>query len=385
MRRVELVFFDAGGGHRSAANALQHVIQQKGLPWDVKLMNLQELLDSIDIFRKLTGIRLQDLYNLMLEKGWTLGSPQLLVAMHGVIRVLHGRTVRMLHGYWGQSRPEMVVSLIPNFNRALYQSLKLANPGVPLVTILTDLADYPPHFWIERQEQHLVCGTSKAVEQAYALGYPKERIHRASGMILNPRFYEIPPIDRRAERRNLGLDPDLPTGLLLFGGQGSAMMELIVRRLDASTLRMQLIAVCGHNEVLFARLRAMKARFPLHTVGFTREIPHFMQLSDFFIGKPGPGSISEAVHMRLPVIVVRNRWTLPQERYNADWVREQGVGIVVGSFDREIVAAVERMLDPVNFAQMRGRVDGIDNRAVYEIPGMLSGILDSSLTAEHHV
>src|ERR1700690_4115181 len=113
MKRVELVFFDAGGGHRSAANALLYMIQQKGLPWDVNLMNLQELLDSMDIFRQITGIRLQDLYNLMLKKGWTLGSGPLLGAMHGVIRLFHGQTVRMLREYWEKSRPEMVVSVIP--------------------------------------------------------------------------------------------------------------------------------------------------------------------------------------------------------------------------------------------------------------------------------
>jgi 1,2-diacylglycerol 3-beta-galactosyltransferase len=390
MKRVEIVFFDAGGGHRSAANALKVVIEQKSFPWEVNLMNLQELLDSMDIFRKITGIRLQDIYNLMLKKGWTLGSPQLLVAMHGIIRVLHGQTVRNLRKYWESSRPDMVVSVIPNFNRALLQSLRKVSTQTPMVTILTDMADYPPHFWIERQEQHFVCGTAKAVEQAYALGAPKERVLRASGMILNPRYYEIPPIDRTAERRKLGLDSDLPTGLLLFGGQGSAVMESIVRKLDASPLKMQMIAVCGHNERLFERLSGLKTRFPLHAVRFTREVPHLMQLSDFFIGKPGPGSISEALHLKLPVIVVRNMWTLPQERYNADWVREQGVGIVVNSFEREIVGAVQQMLDPATFSAMRARLDRLDNRAVFEIPDMLSRILDASLGApslgrEHHV
>jgi 1,2-diacylglycerol 3-beta-galactosyltransferase len=385
MRRVELVFFDAGGGHRSAANALQHVIQQKGLPWDVNLMNLQELLDSMDVFRKLTGIRLQDLYNLMLKKGWTLGSPQLLIGMHGVIRVLHGQTVHMLREYWRKTRPDLVVSVIPNFNRALFQSLKAEFPDVPMVTILTDMADYPPHFWIERQPQHFICGTAKAVEQAYALGHPKERVLRTSGMILNPKFYEVAAVDRVASRKQLGLDPDLPTGLLLFGGQGSMVMESILRKLSESPLQLQMIAVCGHNQRLFEKLSAMRPRFPLHTVGFTREVQRFMQLSDFFIGKPGPGSISEAAQMKLPVIVERNIWTLPQERYNADWVREQGVGMVVGSFDREIVPAVREMLDPDHLAQMRKRLENLDNRAVFEIPDMLSGILDSALQLEHHI
>jgi 1,2-diacylglycerol 3-beta-galactosyltransferase len=377
MKRVEIVFFDAGGGHRSAANALDYMIRQKGLGWEVHLMNLQELLDSMDIFRKITGIRLQDLYNLMLKKGWTLGSAELLFAIHGVLRVLHGQAVRMLRDYWSGSRPDMVVSVIPNFNRALFQSLKLTNAAVPMVTILTDMADYPPHFWIERQDQYFICGTQKAVEQALAIGNPEQRVLRASGMILNPRFYELPAIDRAAERHTLGLDPELPTGLLLFGGQGSMVMETIVRKLDASPLRLQMIAVCGHNQRLYERLEALRTRFPLHTVGFTKEVPRLMQLSDFFIGKPGPGSISEAVFMKLPVIVTRNLFTLPQERYNTDWVREQGVGIVAGKFERDITGAVEKMLEPGNFAAMRARLDAIDNRAVYEIPDMLRGILES--------
>jgi hypothetical protein len=62
-----------------------------------------------------------------------------------------------------------------------------------------------------------------------------------------------------------------------------------------------------------------------------------MALSDFFIGKPGPGSISEAMAMHLPVIIERNIWTLPQERYNADWVIEKKVGFVLPNF-REIEA-----------------------------------------------
>ncbi len=57
-----------------------------------------------------------------------------------------------------------------------------------------------------------------------------------------------------------------------------------------------------------------------------------MQLADFFIGKPGPGSVSEALAMKLPVIVECNAWTLPQERYNAVWVVEKEVGLVLKNF-----------------------------------------------------
>ena len=60
MKTLELVFFDAGGGHRSAANALCEVVRRQDRPWEMRMMNLQELLDEMDVFRKITGIRLQD-------------------------------------------------------------------------------------------------------------------------------------------------------------------------------------------------------------------------------------------------------------------------------------------------------------------------------------
>ena len=111
--------------------------------------------------------------------------------------------------------------------------------------------------------------------------------------------------------------------------------------------------------------------------GFTKEIPYFMQLSDYFIGKPGPGSISEAVAMRLPVIVERNAWTLPQERYNADWVREEGLGIVLPNF-RGIEGAVEQLLEPAAYANFRAAAGRQNNRAVFEIPAILQRILEAN-------
>ncbi len=377
VKKLDFIYFDAGGGHRSAAMALQQVIAQQGRPWDIRMVNLQEQLDNLDIFRRITGIRLQDYYNLLLKKGWTLGSGMLLKGLHVVIRMFQPALVRMLRDFWRAGQPDMVVSLIPNFNRALKLSLEAALPGTPLVTILTDIADYPPHFWIERQQQYLICGSGRAVAQARELGYPDRLIFRASGMILNPRFYEPIAADRSVERQRLGLDPQLPTGLVLFGGEGSNVMLEIARSLQTAARPLQLILICGRNQNLAATLRAMRSRIPIFVEGFTREVPYYMHLSDFFIGKPGPGSISEAIAMKLPVIVERNAWNLPQERYNCEWVREQDVGLVLRNF-RGIAAAVEQLLEPATYARMRANAAAQSNRAVFEIPDILERILAKS-------
>ncbi len=375
-RRVSLIFFDAGGGHRNAATALQVEIERQGLPLEVTLVNLQEVLDALDIIRKLTGIRIQDMYNKMLRNGWTLGSPQLMRGLQVLVRMHHRASVKLLKQYWAQTNPDMVVSLVPHFNRALRESFDKAFPGRPFVTVLTDLADYPKHFWIEKESQYLVCGTEHAVEQARELGHMDGTVFQTSGMILHPRFYEPEPADRIAERKKLGLDPDLPTGIVLFGGYGTSKMLHILRQINASSLPVQLIMICGKNEKLAQALRKEPSRIPLHVEGFTTNIPYFMALSDFFIGKPGPGSISEALAKRLPVIIDCNAWTLPQERYNAQWVREKKLGVVV-RHHREMARAVAEILKPGELAQLRERAASMHNQAVFEIPQIFEKILNT--------
>lgn len=378
MTRIALVYFDAGGGHRNAAMALEQTIKQLDRPWETQLVNLQELLDSLDIIRRLTGLRIQDAYNRMLQNGWTLGSPQLMRMLQGLIWVYHGKTVRLLERFWRELRPDIVVSLVPHFNRAMCESLRNACQGKPFVTILTDIADYPPHFWIERQEQFLICGSDKAVQQARELGHPAGRIFQTSGMILNPRFYNYSQIDRDAERLKHGLDARRATALVLFGGQGARKKMLdIDRRLSESGLPIQLILICGKNERLKTELSNKVRRIPRLIEGFTTDIPYYMQLADLFIGKPGPGSIAEALEMGLPVIVERNAWTLPQERYNAVWVSEKQVGLVVKNFDH-IVDAVHRLLEKETFDQFRCNAKKMRNRALFEIPEILSRILQES-------
>ncbi|MGH9744833.1 MAG: glycosyltransferase [Candidatus Acidiferrales bacterium] len=375
MLRIEFGFFDAGGGHRAAATALELAIRGQQRPWEVRLTNLQELLDTLDILKKYAGIRIEDFYNWMLRSGWTLGSTQLMKVLQGVIRLYHGPTVRMLEAHWKSTQADMVVSFVPHFNRALGESFRRAHPGRPFVTILTDIADYPPHFWIERQSQYFICGSDRAVAQARAMEHPEDHIFQTSGMILHPRFYEPPIEDPISEREKLGLRPDLPTALVLFGGHGSDAMLEIARRLDRSNLELQLIFVCGKNEKLAKALREEKPRLPRFVEGFTTRVNYYMQVADFFIGKPGPGSVSEALAMHLPVIVERNAWTLPQERYNADWVLEKEVGEVLNTF-KEIVPAVERLIDPATLARYQANAAALKNQAVFEIPGILQTIFE---------
>ena len=372
MSRIALVYFDAGGGHRSTATSIRDAIQRDYIQHQPELVNLQEILDEIDIVRRLTGIRIQDVYNRMLRNEWTLGSPEIMRVLQAVIRLYHRPTVKLLARYWGDSGFDMVVSFVPHFNRAMCESFASVSPGKPFVTVLTDFADYPPHFWMERQEQFLVCGSEKAVRQALEMGHREDRVFQVSGMVLNRRFYELAEMDRERERWRLGLKADLPTGIVLFGGQGArGTMRKIDRLLGQSSLPIQLIFICGKNAELRDALLRQPSRLPRFVEGFTTQVPYYMQLADFFIGKPGPGSVAEALAMHLPVIVERNAWTLPQERYNTEWITENQVGLVVRNFS-QIVPAVSRLLPELS--RYRSGAASMHNRALFEVVEILTAI-----------
>jgi hypothetical protein len=381
MKKILVVFHDAGGGHRNAAIALQTIAAQQGRDWQVELVQFQDLTDRLDVLRKLTGIRIQQQYNIILQNGWTLGSKYLLRVLQLTIRLLHGPMVRLLQGFWREHPADLLVSVIPHFNREISESWKAIYPGRPFVTLITDLADYPPRFWIEPiKEQYVIAGTERAADQARAFGHDNSHIFQASGMILRPDFYVKDDVDPIALRNEMGLQPDLPTAIVLFGGHGSKVMLSIAERLNTADVPLQLILICGRNDELAAKFRARKWNLPVHVVGFTKEVHKLMRAADFLIGKPGPGSIAEAMVRKLPVLIECNSWTLPQERYNSEWVTEKRVGIVLHSF-KGIVEGVRQILEPARLAEFRKNVGALNNRAIFEIPEMLAQLLGESAEA----
>ena len=99
-----------------------------------------------------------------------------------------------------------------------------------------------------------------------------------------------------------------------------------------------------------------------------------MQLSDYFIGKPGPGSLSESIHMGLPVITFRNASTMPQERFNTAWVIEHQYGLVINKL-RDLSDAVDKMI--ADLPAFKVRVSMTNNRAVFDVVEALDQIIYS--------
>lgn len=405
--KVNVVTGQGGGGHYSTYRAIKAVVEQRRLPWELQVTDMDDIIAGLSQAGEIQnayetfGFSGHDLYNLMVKGGWTWLWPLKMRLNKLMVKMNHQTGVKIFAEHWQKHQPDLVVSVMPLYNKGLYESLQIAKPGTPYVTVLTDFADCPPAFWFDPEAGNtLVCGTDRAVEQARSLQIPSDRIIQSSGLVIHPNFYKQQPlsdterdIEKAAKRIALGLDASTPTGLVMFGGNGSKVMLDIAKRLEGLEEQIQLIFVCGNNTEVAEALKTNSSRVchssASHSsetgtqkravVGFVDEIANYMQLSDFFIGKPGNVSVSEALAMKLPIITECALTTMSQEKYCAQWVKNNGVGIVVSSF-KQIEQAVSEMIQPARYQQYKQRLAEFDNQAVFEVADLLQIILESTST-----
>lgn len=388
MKKIFFAIYDMGAGHRSTANSLKAVIESCALPWEVTV---------VEVLKDVLGTTFaQDFYNsFTLKRKWAklINDPISVPIFKSRIRLMHASWLKQLRRYWQAQQPDMVVSLMPLLNQVLYESLQAELPTVPFVTSVTDFADCPKRFWLEpaaqMPNQTVICPSAQVASQARTMGYSDKALFQTSGVVIHPRYSQCASTkegqhSQKYQRRSLGLQPDLPTGLVCFGSHGSREMLEIAQRLsqhqeEQNRAAFQLIFVCGRNQVIAEQLRQYSTAYPKYVEGFTNQLPTYMSASDFFIGKPGSVGVSEAIALGLPVITECNhRMTLFQERASADWLESNGFGLVVSSFS-QIDKAVEKLLETETFEQYQSRVSAYSNRAAFEVIDILEKILNPAL------
>jgi glycosyltransferase involved in cell wall biosynthesis len=348
-RGVDLVFFDGGGAHRSGATSLRDalVALQPGI--DVRVVDA-----TTEIFRHAPKLRwLFDrgiaLYNVTL-KSERMYYGDLEGAMRAgawLSRALRPGAVPAVRAHYRQAAPCVVVSFVPMHNRLFFEALRAERPGARCMVVPVDFEELFPNYWFDPgADADFHCGTHRLAERALAAGVPAGRVHTIPGMPTHPRFHEPPRIDRAVALAGLRLDPSLPTVLVFFGAQGSRTIVDVACYLDAGPTRVNLIVACGHHAEIRQRLAAWDSRSPKHVVGFTRDIPMLMRVSDVLVGKPGPVSIFEAMASRLPVVLWDNPAFGVLFDYNLEWVEQAGVGVRIRAA-ADVGDAVRRVLtDP---------------------------------------
>lgn len=290
------------------------------------------------------------------------------------VRIMWRQGLRSFRALWSDLRPDLVVSVLPLINHLMIQSLEAHETGnAPFAVLITDWQEMAPAVWFPRHDRYFaICGTEESYQQVVRKGHPPEKTVRTTGLLIRPSFLEPPPADRARALTELGLHPAIPVACMLYGGNGSRRMLELAESLLPTPPHIQVIFLCGRDARLAETLRTRSWPFPTLVEGFTSAVHAYLGVSDIFIGKPGPASVSEAHALGVPLLLDREPM-LPQERPILRWVDRAGVG---GSFKTvdEFRQALERLCAQ---SASRPRFEGAAigrNQAAHEIADVIAAL-----------
>ena len=352
-RKVLILSASAGAGHVRAAEALERAFRANGAADEVR--HVDALTYTNKVFRTLYSKAYVEMVNRAPEVlGWlydSLDSPWEKERRRLAWDKLNTRPfVRMLE----REQPDLIVCT--HFTPAemvswMKAKRRLACPQAIVVT------DFDVHaMWLCHHYEHYCVALEETREHLVRLGIPAEKVS-TTGIPIDPKF--AAPADKAAARRTLGLDPDKTVILLSAGGFGVGPVEHIVTTLFGLEHPAQIVAVCGRNAELKARLDALAVdprapRGMLLPIGYTTAMDEYMTAADVLVGKPGGLTTSEALAKGLLFVVVN---PIPgQEERNSDHLLEEGAAIRCNNLP-VLAYKIDRLLDdPPRVARMRQAV-----------------------------
>ena len=367
MKRKKIVVFFSrgGGGHLSATDALTGYFHGR---YDITAVNpFDDILAHLDPMRKLSFDRLsgEDSYNFLIRRGWyqLINIYACKFSAAYINRcVTHIR--RQLHVYLEHQRPDLIVSLIPFINAPLAKAAQ--SLGIPFVILPIDLdpETYLYGFNGSRHDQlffAIPCEREEIKAKITSAGLPRENI-RVTGYPVRPAF--LLPSDPGKTRKSLGISPDRPVLLLLMGANGAKRAHQFAQLIETIGVPAELLIVTGHNARLSERLAKMPAaqHVKRRVIGHTERIDELMGAADLLVTKSGPGTIFEALHSGLPMVVDATTRVIRWESMNIAFVEEHDLGVALRRLSDLPHLICRHLSDDAYRAGIRRKFAAFDNR-----------------------
>lgn len=312
-----------GGGHIRVARTVAEALKERyGEYADVTLV------DALAEYAPWPLSRAPEWYPLALRGGGRIygfgfnllnGPRRVQAIVHLLWPLVYPRAARLLRDH----PADVVVSFHPVPVYAVARAMERICPAVPLVAVGTDLV-VMHGAWVAPGVRRYLVATEEAQEQLIRHGVEPERIE-VTGLPVARVFREIAREDPREVRLRLGIDPDLPTVLVIGGGVGFEPLERVARAVATAAPDAQMVVVAGQNERLRARLASISWPGRVRVEGFVENMHEWMRAADVLVTKAGPTTIAEAMTVGVPMVL----WgAIPaQETPNVRLVVRAGAGI----------------------------------------------------------
>lgn len=323
-KKILLLSASAGAGHMRAAEALRAYACEADSRIDAA--HLDALAFVKPHLRKVYG----DVYLSLVRRAPSLWSQLYRLTNEAKPGGWPHRVRRRIEENASRGLVRKIIAMAPDiivcthFMPAELLSRQLAAGGLAC-PVWVQVTDFDLHrMWVHPNVTGYFAPNDEVAARLRASGVARDAIH-VTGIPIMPAFSR--PLERNACAREIGLDPNMQTVVLMGGGAGLGGLCGIARQLLGLPWNLQVIAMAGKNAAELAALEALAAQYPgrLAPQGYTDRVERLMACSDLAVTKPGGATTAECLAMGLPMVLVA---PIPgQEDRNANYLLEHGAAL----------------------------------------------------------
>jgi len=345
--RILLMHITKTSGHHRASLAVESALRL--LHPQTEIMNINGLAYAYPILEKIAN----SIYMNIIKRRpqiweYLYDNPKVIKNTSIIKRILNNSRHGKLAKLFRQFNPTAVVcsqafpcGMVGDFK-------KRYNYPVKLIGVLTDFA--PHHYWVHEAVDFYIVPTEEAASRLVKEGIKRERI-KLYGIPVDPKFSIS--VDRESVAKTLGINLDIPTILIMGGGQGLGPIKIIVKALAQLKNDFQLIVLAGTNKKTFRSVK--KIKFPhgqkVIILPFVENVHELMEIASFIVTKPGGMTTAESLVKGLPIVTVS---PIPgQEARNTELLLEKGIGVKVDDLETIGIQIKGLLESPERLAAMR--------------------------------
>ncbi len=355
-KRILIVSSKTGGGHQSAAVALQESLNRLS-PGQV-LVNIAQVLEEAHFLTH----RCAQLYNFLLRYHQH--------SMRYYYRAIHHlrlyestflfqSSLKYGKHLFEKLAPTVLVSVHPMLQHFFGYMLKRFNllGKIPLITVVTDPCAGFWKSWAAPEVDQYFVASASARDELMTYGVASDKI-QICGMPIHAKFRPMNSVDeKRSLRESLLLDPDRFTILVNAGWVGGGNVPTLFETLAQASQHgdCQIVFLTGQNPQLYEQALKMaeSSQIPVKVVGFAGDMQFWMNASDVMISKPGGLTTFVALACKLPILADCLTPPMPQEAETVKFLEKTGAGLVMKT-PHDVLAAIQLLKHtPTHLERMR--------------------------------
>ena len=346
-KRVLLMYISQVSGHRQSAVAISKSL--KNLNPDCEIMSINGFGYTYPMMEKIVNTA----YMGVIKRApqiweYLYDNPKVIKASAKWKEKIYKSSHKKLKSLIESFKPDVVVctqafpcGMVADYKKTHHLSFKV-------VGVLTDFA---PHlYWLHPGVDYYIVPSDEAKARYVKEGVAADNI-QVFGIPIRDKFAQAVDLDNVAKK--LGLALDVPTILVMGGGQGLGPIKDAVKSMMRLKKAIQIIVIAGTNQKLLSWLKKLKhkADKKLITYDYATNVDELMAVASLIVSKPGGMTTSECLAKGLPMLIID---PIPgQEERNARFLVASGIAARVDD-KKKIGTAIDALLnDPAKLKRMR--------------------------------